>query len=92
MLKLFKEKSQKVGAPPGTLIHLGEKKAEAMTIQVIDYDAKLLRESTPQEVDDCIPFRDSPTVTWVNLNGLHEVEILKRLGDAYGVHSLINAD
>ena len=48
MLKLFKEKSQKVGAPPGTLMHVGERKAEETTIQVIDYDATLFQESTPR--------------------------------------------
>ena len=92
MLKLFRKKSQKVGSPPGSLVHLGEKKVEKTTIQVIDYDAKLLRESTPQDVDGCIPFKDSPTVTWVNINGLHEVDVLKKLGDAYGLHALMLED
>lgn len=92
MLKLFRRKSQKAGVPPGSLVHLGEKKAETTTIQVIDYDATLLRESTPQDVDGCIPFKDSPTVTWVNINGLHEVEVLRKLGDAYGVHPLTLED
>lgn len=92
MLKLFERKAQKVGAPPGTLIHLGEKMSEEARIEIIDYDATHLRESVPTEIEDCIPFKDSPTVTWANMCGLHEVEKLKKLGDAYGLHSLVLED
>ena len=92
MLKLFEKKGEKVGAPPGTLIHLGEKMSEKAKIEVIDYDATHLRESTPLEVEDCIPFKDSPTVTWINVDGLHEVEKLRTLGDSYGLHLLVLED
>ena len=92
MLKLFEKKTQKVGVPPGTLIHLGEKKIEEVRIGVIDYDATHLRESSPKEIEDCIPYKNSPTVTWVNVDGLHDIEKMKRLGEVYGLHKLVLED
>ena len=38
MLQLFKRGSEKAGLPPGSLVHVGEKKIEKTRITVIDYD------------------------------------------------------
>jgi magnesium transporter len=33
-----------------------------------------------------------PTVTWINVDGLHQVEILEKLGEYYGFHPLMLED
>ena len=38
MLGFMKKKAKKPGLSPGTLVHIGEKKAEKVKITVIDYD------------------------------------------------------
>jgi len=38
MSKVTKKRSLKAGLPPGTLVYIGERKAEAVRITVIDYD------------------------------------------------------
>ena len=45
MAKLIKKRSKKAGLPPGTLVHIGEKRVEESKVTVFDYDeAKLKRE------------------------------------------------
>ncbi|NIN65646.1 MAG: magnesium/cobalt transporter CorA [Anaerolineae bacterium] len=92
MPRVVKTRSQKVGLPPGTPMHVGKKRAEGAKITVLNYDDAQFREAEVQTVDECLPFRDSPTVTWINVDGVHEVEILERLGECFGLHPLVVED
>lgn len=92
MPRLIKERSKKKGLPPGTLIHIGEKRTGDVRITVIDYDDKQVNELEIKNIDQCIPFKDKPTVTWINVEGLHKSEIIQKLGDCYGLHPLVLED
>ncbi|MDX1534532.1 MAG: magnesium and cobalt transport protein CorA, partial [Thermoplasmata archaeon] len=58
----------------------------------MDYDLEHLEERTVATVEECFPFRDTPTVTWVNVDGLHEPELIQRLGAHFGLHPLVLED
>src|SRR4030043_1797284 len=92
MSKLTKKRSKKAGLPPGTLVHIGEKKAEGLKITVIDYDEVHFQEKEIKTIEECFLFKDKPTVTWINVDGLHQVEILEKLGECYGFHPLMLED
>ena len=91
-MRLFKRVSKPVGAAPGTLVHVGEKKVEKSTITVLDYDETQVTESELEAVAACASYKDSPTVTWINVEGLHEVETLRELGECFGLHPLALED
>jgi len=92
MLKLIKKRSKKSGLPPGTLVHIGEKKAETSKITLMDYDEAHFQEKEVKTVEECFLFKEKPTMTWVNVDGLHQVEILEKLGECYGLHPLVLED
>jgi len=92
MARLTKQRSKKAGLPPGTLIHIGERKTEEAKITIIDYDEGHYQEKEARTVEECFPFRDKPTVTWINIDGIHQTEILEKLGDRYGFHHLVLED
>jgi magnesium transporter len=92
MPKLLKRTSKKVGLPPGTLVHIGEKKAEKAKITIIDYDETRFEEKEAKTIEECLPLKDRPTVTWINVDGLHQVEILEKLGDCFRLHPLVLED
>jgi magnesium transporter len=92
MLRLIKKRSEKTGLPPGTLIHIGEKRAGMPKVTVIDYDEVHFQEKEIKRIEECFLFKDSPTVTWINIDGLHQVEILEKLGECYGFHPLVLED
>ncbi len=83
---------EKVGLPPGTLVHIGERKTEKVKITVIDYDSKNFQEKEVHKIEECFPFKDKPTVTWINIDGLQEVEVVEKIGIHFGVHPLIMED
>ncbi len=92
MAKLIKKRSKKSGLPPGSLVHVGEKKIAESEITIIDYDEVIFQERQVKQVEECFTFRETPTVTWINVEGLHQVEILARLGECYGFHPLVLED
>ena len=92
MSKLIKKRSKKAGLPPGTLVHIGEKKSETPKITIIDYDEASFQEKEIKTIEECLLFKDKPTVTWMNVDGLHQIEILEKIGECYGLHPLVMED
>jgi magnesium transporter len=92
MAKLSKKRSEKTGLPPGTLVHIGEKKAEKVNISLIDYDETQFQQKESVTVEEAIPFKEKPTVTWLNVTGLHEVKIVEEIGKAFNIHPLLLED
>jgi magnesium transporter len=87
-----KPRSRKAGLPPGALIHIGDKLTEATRMTVLDYDEAQVQEKEIKTVDECRPFKDRPTVTWVQMVGLQDTNILEELGTVFGLHPLTLED
>jgi magnesium transporter len=92
MPRFIKMMSRKAGLPPGTLVHIGERKAEKVRITVIDYDEARLEEKEVERIEECFPFKETPTVTWINIDGLHQPEVIEKIGEHFSVHPLILED
>ena len=88
----IKRHSRKAGLPPGTLVHIGERKAEQIRITLIDYNGENVQERVVEKVEECFPFKETPTVTWINIDGLHKVETIEKIGKHFGLHPLILED
>jgi magnesium transporter len=92
MAKLTKKRSKKAGLPPGTLVHIGEKLTEKTRIEVVEYDGQGFQEKELETLEACYLFPKEPAVTWVNVIGIHQVEVLEKLGNRFGVHALALED
>jgi magnesium transporter len=80
------------GLSPGTLVHVGERKVEKVRITVIDYDADKFYEKVVDSVEECYRFRDTSTVTWINIDGIHDADVIGKLGGHFGLHPLVLED
>ena len=92
LFNLFKRYDQKVGQPPGTLVYLGEEPTEPVRITIIDYDETRLQEEEVQTVEACVPFIDTETVTWIQIEGIHEIPIIEEIGQCFDVDPLLLED
>ncbi len=86
------KRSKKSGLPPGTLIHIGEKKTEKVRITLIDYDEEHFQEKEVKTIEECFPFKDKPTVTWINIDGIHNIEPIEKIGKNFNLHPLLLED
>lgn len=92
MAKLIKKISKKAALPPGTLVHVGEKTTGKARITLIDYNNDKFQEKEIKTIEECFPFKDTASVTWINIDGIHEVDLIERLGRHFGFHPLILED
>jgi magnesium transporter len=92
MIVKGKRRSQKSSLPPGTLLHVGEKRTEKVKITIIDFDEERYEERDVATCKQCLPYKDTPTVTWINVDGIHDAEVIREIGDNYGLHPLLQED
>ena len=88
----IKKRSIKTGLPPGALIHIGEKRSERVKISIIDYDEINFQEKEAETIEECFPLKDKPAITWINIDGLHLVDIIEKIGKNFDFHPLLLED
>ena len=87
-----KKRSIKAGLPPGTLIHIGEKKAAASSVTLLDYDESGVRESDITAANLADKVKAARGTVWVNLHGLSDTAMLEQIGTSFGLHPLVLED
>jgi len=92
MPRFIKRQLKKVGSSPGTLVHIGEQKVDETRITLIDYDEEHLEERVLDSIEEAFPLKDLPTVTWINIDGLHEIDIIEKVGQHFNLHPLVLED
>jgi magnesium transporter len=86
------KRSSKTGREPGSLVHVGERKVKTARVTIIDYDGEKFLEKEAGTPEECFEFRDTATVTWINIDGVHDAEMIDKLGGRFGLHPLILED
>ncbi|KPJ79181.1 MAG: magnesium transporter [Deltaproteobacteria bacterium SG8_13] len=90
--RFVRPSAKKPGSAPGTLIPVGERRIDKSRISLIDYDAQQLQEREVSEIREVLPMKDAPTVTWINIDGLHDMDLIRQVGDLFGIHALTLED
>jgi magnesium transporter len=87
-----RDRSEKLGLPPGSLIFVGERKTDAVVLAVSNYDQDRFEEKQTAAIEDCLSYRDLPSTTWIHVRGLHRPDFIETLGKCYGIHHLFLED
>lgn len=83
---------KKVAQPPGTLIHIGEKKTDISTVNELAFDKDNVYEKEIKNMDDYSLPKDFQGVTWINMNGIHDTGIIEKIGSHFNIHNLVLED
>lgn len=92
LARFLKKRGATKGQSPGALIFIGNKKMDSVQARVIDYDPSTLTDQELSDIKDGSHFRNTDTVTWLNINGLHDTEKIKVVGQAFDLHPLVMED
>ena len=90
--ELFGIKAKEVGLPPGSLIHVGKQKIEKPVIGLVDYDQENFDTRTDITIEEATAFKETPSVSWINLSGIHDTSIIELFGQRFGIHNLALED
>ena len=67
------------------------KEPEEIKIFVNDYDLSHFVFKELKSISECLPYLNSATITWINLDGLRKADV-EELSNHYGIHFLITED
>ena len=86
------DRADKVGLPPGTVVHTGIDRTEKVTMSIMEFAEGQMREYIADSLDDCSPPIDEKVTKWVHVRGVHDVEIVTRVCEYYQIHPLVMED
>ncbi|WP_341530638.1 magnesium/cobalt transporter CorA [Nostoc sp. UHCC 0302] len=89
--KLYrKEFYHQPGTIPGTIFVNAD--APPPVIFLMDYDQTNLTRQQIATPEECIPYLDTESVTWVDVQGLGNQDLLQRVGQVFDLHPLVLED
>lgn len=83
---------QTIGAPPGTLLYNGEQTGDKVKMTLIEFNEKDFFEKDFYDVADCLAHVKEGMVKWINVEGVHNVSIIEKIGQYYNIHPLTLED
>lgn len=90
--KFHKKRSVKSGLPPGSLVHIGDKSDRSAKISVISYSPDRIDEQQFEQIDQYQQNPGDGAVVWVDVEGVHDVELIRALGEKHAFHPLVLED
>jgi magnesium transporter len=78
---------------PGTLTYIGPEIALKTKVRRIQYNESMIRDEAVKSSKECLPADPGERiVTWLDVDGIHETELIQKLGNLYHLHSLLLED
>ena len=59
---------------------------------MIDFDATDLEENVIESIKEALKYRDKNTVTWLNIDGLHNIDLMTEISQKFNLDPIILAD
>jgi magnesium transporter len=89
---VIKQQSAKVGLPPGTPVHVGEERVDKARIRLVLYDGAHIEERDARDAENAHAAVGERAVTWIDVDGVHDVDLIARLGRQFNLHPLAIED
>jgi magnesium transporter len=90
--KYFKKKKHNVGAPPGELFYVGDETDKKIKITLIEYNDAEIFEKEYLDVSECYKDVKPGFIKWINVDGIHKLEVIDSIGKEFQIHPLTLED
>ena len=80
------------GLPPGTVVYSGEEQTAKVKITLIEFNEKEFIEKEFTDFDECLLHVKSDMVKWINVDGIHDTELIQKVGEKFNIHPLTLED
>ena len=92
MARLIRMKKKEIGISPDELLLRGEQKIDEVELRVIDFDSNNLEEDKLNNVNDVLKYQGKDSVTWFNIYGLHNNQVMEEIAKGFELDNIILAD
>ncbi|MEY4701903.1 MAG: magnesium transport protein CorA, partial [Pseudomonadota bacterium] len=87
-----KYRRKPVGASPGTVMYVGEDRSDPIVITHIKYDSQGVTGPTPVASSEVKPASGESGISWYTIDGVHDTEVLRVIGENFQLHPLVVED
>jgi len=92
MPRFLHRASTKVGQVPGTPVYVGQPREANVEIERFEYDADSAARETLTSASQAAGAVSTGQTSWVNVDGVHRVEAIQRIGHDFSLHPLAIED
>lgn len=92
MAKSSRSLSLKSGLPPGTIVHVGKPRTEPVKLSLYNYGPDFHEEKINCSLEDIAASQSMAGNRWIEVDGIHDTGIVAKLGEIFGIHSLVLED
>src|SRR3712207_1766933 len=85
-------RSKKNGLPPGSIVYTGENPDHEVSMTVIYYNEEVFKKEVYHSIDDFDFNRDFVGNTWINIDGISDVDYIKKIGQHFHIDNLTLED
>ena len=82
----------KSGLPPGSLVHIGTPRIHVPAVSVFHYCETSYEELLVENLDEFLAKDLSKDIVWINVDGLHQSDLIAKIGAKFNLHSLMLED
>ena len=86
------DETNKTGAPPGTIVYYGDDQTEKVKITLIEFNETEFIEKEFFDLNECMEHVDPAMVKWINVDGIHDVALIEKIGKHFNIHPLTLED
>lgn len=83
---------KKVGAAPGTLVHIGKKYKDDVEITNIIYNEEIHKVHKTNKIEECFSKDEKDNTIWLNVEGLQDIDVIQKIGTEFKLHPLMLED
>lgn len=91
-MKKNKNIKKKTGLPPGSIIYTGTHIEHEPVLNVFTYNELQFEEREVPSSDNLADILSNDAITWINVNGIHNIDLIKKFEEEFNVHSLLLED
>ena len=81
--------SLKSGKPPGSLVHVGEKKREDVGITIIKYSSEKAEKKSATLKELLLQDFDEKYKWWIVIDGLHDMNVIRAIGEKFNISKFV---
>ncbi len=92
MARFIRTQQESIGSSPYDLVFTGRKKTEETLLRLIDFNEEKLEERQLKSIEEGTTYIGTGSTTWINLDGLHDTDIMQAFSETFNISTLVLAD
>ena len=88
----MKKNKRSIGSAPGSLIYTGNKRHKKVSIDLYQYNSSSYKKIKTENTSKVFSSLNKNQVNWININGIHKIDLIEKIGEYFSLHSLLLED